>query len=358
MTGKNNPFSLRTVRKKLLIISKLAGIVLILSFLFFERLPLREEITGPLWMILVVLLMLAMDFVLGRLITRPVAELNESAGRMAGLDFSAPCRVGTGDEFGELSGNLNLMAENLRQALSGLEEANERLEQEVARGRELLRERRELVDNLSHEMKTPLGVIRAYAEGLQDTGDMAAQRKYTQVILSETDRMNELINILLDLSALEVGALGLADERFDLVELVETVAGRLLVDAPDGDFELEYELPEKRVFVRSDRSRMEQVLGNLLLNARKNVRPGGVLRLSLTAEEGRVGFSVWNQGRQIPEDQLEKIWIRFYRGSESAYRGSGLGLAIVARVLSMQGISYGAENVGEGVRFYFRMEED
>ena len=217
----------------------------------------------------------------------------------------------------------------------------------------LLSERKELVDSLSHEMKTPLGIIRAYAEGLQDEADEAKKQKYAQVIVSEVERMNGLIVTLLDLSALETGAASLNISRFDFVELAETVAGRLLIDAPDTDFELQYELPEQKAFVRTDRRRMEQVLENFMVNARKNVSPGGVLRLELTADDETLHFSIFNQGRPIPENDLPKIWTKFYRDSGAQYSGSGLGLSIVAQILSMQKLPYGVENQKDGVCFWF-----
>ena len=209
------------------------------------------------------------------------------------------------------------------------------------------------MDSLSHEMKTPLGIIRAYAEGLQDETDEAKKQKYAQVIVSEVERMNGLIVTLLDLSALESGAAQLNVTRFDFVELVETVAGRLLVDAPDADFDLQYELPERKVFVQTDRKRMEQVLGNLIVNAKKNVYPGGILRLELLSDRDALHFSIFNQGRPIPTDALPKIWTKFYRDSGAGYSGSGLGLSIVAQILSMQKLPYGAGNLLDGVRFWF-----
>ena len=98
---------------------------------------------------------------------------------------------------------------------------------------------------------------------------------------------------------------------------------------------------------------MEQVLGNLIVNARKNVYPGGVLRLQLTVDDGALHFSIFNQGRPIPESDLPEIWTKFYRDSGAEYSGSGLGLSIVAQILSMQNLPYGAENQEDGVRFYF-----
>ena len=334
-------FSLRTVQKKVLLLSKLAGAALIASYLLSAGLPVSEDASFLIWLGFVSLLVVGIDLLMGRFITRPLARLNASAKRMAGLDFSAPCDLASTDEFGELSASLNTMAENLQQALARLEGA--------------LDERRELVDSLSHEMKTPLGIMRAYAEGLQDETDEAKKQKYARIIVSETERMNGLIVTLLDLSALESGAARLSVTRFDFVELAETVAGRLLLDAPGTDFALDYALPEGAVYVRADRRRMEQALGNLLVNARKNVRPGGTLRLEVAAEGGALHVSVFNQGRQIPQEELPRIWTKFYRDSGVSYSGSGLGLSITAQILSMHSMPYGAENREDGVRFYFSL---
>ncbi len=346
-------FSVRTVRKKVLMLSKLAGIALIFSYILSTGLPVSKDASLLIWLGFVLLLILGIDFFMQRFITKPIDKLNASAKRLARLDFSAPCSLVSADEFGELSSSLNMMAENLQQTLSRLEDANTQLERDVEKERLLLAERKELVDSLSHEMKTPLGIIRAYAEGLQDETDEVQQRKYAQVIVSEAERMNNLIVTLLDLSALESGAASLNVTRFDFVELVETVAGRLLIDSPDADFELQYELPEQKIFAETDQRRMEQVLSNLIVNAKKNVYPGGVLRLELTVDDGMLHFSIFNQGRPIPENELPKIWTKFYRDSGAEYSGSGLGLSIVAQILSMQNLPYGAENQTDRVRFYF-----
>ena len=150
-------FTLRTVRKKIVMLSKITGLVLIFSYILSASLPVSENISFGIWFACVVILILAIDFFMGRFISKPVSELNISAKRMAGLDFSAACSLSSKDEFGELSVSLNQMAENLRQAISRLEDANTQLEKEVEKERLLLKERKELVDHLSHEIK-PLWV--------------------------------------------------------------------------------------------------------------------------------------------------------------------------------------------------------
>ncbi|MDE7312772.1 MAG: HAMP domain-containing histidine kinase [Eubacterium sp.] len=346
-------FSLRTVRKKIVMSSKIIGMVLIASYALSTRLPLRQELAHLAWMGFMVLLVFVVDYVLGRFISDPISEICASASRIARLDFSCPCPITSKDEFGGLAGNLNRMSENLQQALEKLENAKIQLEKEVEQERRLLEERKELVDRLSHEMKTPLGIIRAYAEGMQDEADEVKRQKYVGIIIAETERMSTLITELLDLSALENGAVSLTPERFDFVEFVETVAGRLLIDMPETEFELQYELPEHKVYVYADKARMEQVLSNLMINAQKNVLAHGILKISLVEQGGKLHFSVFNQGMPIPQDRLAQIWEKFYRDKNVKYSGSGLGLAIVAQILSMQKLEYGVKNLADGVVFFF-----
>lgn len=192
----NENMNIFTIRKKILLASKLIGVALISSYILSTKLPVNTDISFVIWSAFVVVLVCAIDLLMARFITKPVSELNEAARNMAELNFSHPCQVESRDEFGQLAESLNMMAENLQQAFSSLEDANRKLEQDVEQKKRLLAERKELVDNLSHEMKTPLSVIRAYAEGLQDETDEAKRQKYSKVIITETERMSRLITIL------------------------------------------------------------------------------------------------------------------------------------------------------------------
>lgn len=380
-------FGLKTIRKKVFLLSKLTGAVIVLFYLFTYELPVGDDMSFLIWFLLMVGVILLTDYLLGRYITRPVDELNRAAGRMAKLDFSKPCSIKSRDEFGELSGNLNTMAENLQRALfqlertnaeleqtnsqleqangrleqinGQLEQANSRLEVDVLQEKRRLEERKELADNLSHEMKTPLGIIRAYAEGLQDTGEEEKWR-YAQVIIGETERMNRMLTALLELSAMEAGAVRLASERIRFVEFTETEAGRLLMDLPDRDFLLEYELPDREYGIYADRAKLEQVLDNLIGNAKKHVAGGGTIRVTLTREEGRLRFGIYNQGERLGEEEMSHIWDKFYRAEKDRTGGNGLGLAITAGILRMHGWEYGVRNIEQGVEFFFYLpiEED
>ena len=352
-------FGLYSVRNKVFLLSKLSGALIILFYLVVEEFSINSKFEFWIWFIILVIFIMSIDFLLGKFISEPITSINKSAKSMSQLDFSNPCTVNTNDEFGELSRSLNTMSTNLQQALSDLESANIQLEKDVNKERMLLEQRKELVDTISHEMKTPLGIIRAYTEGLMDEVDEEKKKNYMNVIIEETDRMNNMIVSLLDLSALEAGVSKLNPERFDFIEFVETVAGRLLIDIPDANFYFTYDLPEYEVFVVADKMRMEQVVENLVINAKKHVVYNGNLDLSITCENGLLLFEIYNDGRFIEQDEISKIWSKFYRSVQSQRTGgSGLGLAIVSQILTMQGLEYGVNNRDRGVEFYFMIPID
>ncbi|MDE6363615.1 MAG: HAMP domain-containing protein, partial [Lachnospiraceae bacterium] len=148
-----------TIRKKILLASKLMGVILVLSYVFSTRLPFGKDVSLMIWLLFVAALICVIDLWMARFISKPVSELNDAAGHIANFDFSQPCRVAGHDEFGELSHSLNVMAGSLRKAFEELEHANAKLEQDVEQKTRLLAARKELVDTLSHEMQTPLGVV-------------------------------------------------------------------------------------------------------------------------------------------------------------------------------------------------------
>ncbi len=128
--------------EKIVMASKIARIILIVSYAVATRLPISRNLSLLLWMVFTVLLVLAMDYLLGRFISDPVSEISAAAEKMAQLDFSATCEIDSGDEFGNLAESLNQMAGNLKQALSALENANTRLEGDIQKERRLLKEKK------------------------------------------------------------------------------------------------------------------------------------------------------------------------------------------------------------------------
>ncbi len=343
---------LHSIQKKILLISKLFGVILGILYIIALKSPSDNFALYGLLVVIAAIILIA-DHCLKVFITNPLIKINQITNKIANLDFSETCNILSKDEYGELSQNINKMAANLQKALKELEAINLQLEKDVQQKEQLLIERKELVDSLSHEMKTPIGIIRAYAEGMENNDDLFLKEKYTKIIIGETERMSRLISTLIDLSALESGAYALHTERFEFIEFVETIAGRLLLDIPNCNFEFQYDLPENKIYVCTDKHRMEQVIENLVLNARKNVCDQGILKVTVEENLDIIKFRIFNQGKFIPETVIKKIWNKFYRTLETEYEGTGLGLAIVAQILTMQEYTYGVKNKMDGVEFYF-----
>ncbi len=345
-----------TINKKIFLLSKLIAIVIILALFISNRFKLNSVFSIILLIAFLAFFMILLELIMYKIVSEPVQSLEKSAKKMAKLDFSEYCNIDTKDEYGSLAKNLNIMADNLQDTLNKLENANIKLKNDIEREKDLLLERKILIDNLSHEMKTPLGIINAYAEGIKDTKDENKKLKYLDNIIDSTKEMSELINWLLDLSSLESGIAVLNYEKIDFIEMVETVAGRLLMDLPYKNFILKYELPENKVFISTDVKRMEQVLNNLILNAKNYVIDNGIIDIRIKEEDNFVKFTIYNDCNKISEDELEKIWDKFYiRNIEES--GSGLGLAIVSQILDIQGIDYGVNAVKNGIEFYINIEK-
>lgn len=352
MKGIIYKMELFSIQKKILLVSKLSGISLGILFIIALKAPEDNSALYGLLLVIVAII-LTMDHYLKCFITKPLLKINIVTNKIANLDFSEMCNISSKDEYGELAQNINKMSVNLQKVLHELETTNLQLEKDVRQKECLLAERKELVDNLSHEMKTPIGIIRAYAEAMENNNDFAIKEKYTKVIIEETERMSKLISTLIDLSSLESGVYDLHKERFEFVEFVETIAGRLLLDIPNCNFVFQYDLPDNKIYVETDKRRMEQVIENYFLNAKKNVKLDGILKLTVKEERQKVIFRIFNQGKSIPESVIGKIWDKFYRTSETEYEGTGLGLAIAAQILNMQNFEYGVANKEGGVEFYF-----
>lgn len=344
-----------TIEKKYFYFSRLVRLLIsILYPMMFLVAPLKyKSLLLFIWFALFIGSEYVQEFYLRRIITKPIISITDAAQKIASLDFKARCEVQSDDELGILSTSLNTLSFNLQKAMGELNLANEQLKKDVQHERILLEQRKELVDVLSHEMKTPLGLIRAYTEGLKVESSEEKRQQYMKAILSAAERMNHTIVSLLDLSALEAGTSSLSEECFDFIELVETVGGRLLLDVPGAKYRFSYELPEEKIFIKADKQRMEQVLENLISNAKKYVYENGEIRLVVKQENLQIYFSIFNQGSHISEQDIYRIWKKFYRGQKNGNNSSGLGLAIVSQILSMYQVSYGAKNQTDGVEFFF-----
>ncbi|MGE6548675.1 ATP-binding protein [Bacillus mycoides] len=309
-------------------------------------------------LIIVFLVIILLSFYYSKIIIKPLIKINRVTKKMANFDFSEKLPVTADDEIGGLSSGINTLSVNLKDRIDRLNVANTKLQQDIERERQLEKTRKEFISGVSHELKTPLSVIRSFAEGIQD-GVSKDTTYYTNVILEETDNMNRLIVEMLELAKLESGTYKLEMSTFSIGELIQQVYTKLLFSMEEKHLQVDIHA-DSSLFVKANRSRIEQVVVNLLSNAIRYTPDGEKIHVSVIETEDTVKIKIENTGNPIPEESLEKIWDRFYRLDASRSRhtgGTGLGLSIVKNILDLHHAEYGVYNTTNSVVFYFNLQK-
>lgn len=292
--------------------------------------------------------------------TKPVLKLTEIAKRMSELDFEIRYPVTTHDEIGVLGSSINTLSETLEKTISELKAANNELQRDIEEKTQIDEMRKEFLSNVSHELKTPIALIQGYAEGLYDNinDDSGSREFYCEVIIDEAGKMNKMVKKLLTLNQIEFGKNTLSFERFDITELVKQVINSASLLA--GQKGAVINMPDyEPVYVWADEYMVEEVVTNYISNAVNHV--AGAMRIDVNIERcgDVVRVSVFNTGNCIPEDELDKIWIKFYKVDKARtreYGGSGIGLSIVRAVMNSMNRQCGVLNHEDGVEFWFELD--
>ena len=271
--------------------------------------------------------------VIARRISRPLAEINESAKALAEGDYAIRFGEQGAREVRELARTLNYAAGELSK-VEGL--------------------RRDLLANVSHDLRTPLTMIKGYSEVMRDLpGENTPEN--VQIIIDEAERLTNLVNDLLDLSKLEAGVLPLEKTRFNLTESIRGILHRY-------DKLADYQFPflyREEVWVDADELKISQVVYNLVNNAITYSGKDKTITLRQELWQGKVRVSVTDTGEGIPQEKLKDIWERYYKVDKEhkrAQMGSGLGLSIVKNILDMHGGTYGVTStLGQGSTFWFEL---
>ncbi|MGE5379583.1 MAG: sensor histidine kinase [Methylocystaceae bacterium] len=236
-----------------------------------------------------------------------------------------------------------------------LREANVRLVEIIERERELEKMRKEFISQVSHELKSPLGLVGGYAEALLDDIKEEKRNHYLSIIIDEVKRMGKLINNMLSLSQLEGGNVKLRRSWFDLESLINKVTGRYSDIAEEREVIIEINTPGG-IMVDGDPIQIEHVLENFVTNALRYTKEKGTIEISVLPEGELVRTNIYNEGLNIEAEDIERIWEPFYRADKSGnkkYGGTGLGLTVARTILQMHQSSYGFDNLPGGVQFYF-----
>lgn len=299
-------------------------------------------------------------WIFARRISDPIKELAELSKRMTKLDFDARYTSGGENEIGVLGNNFNIMSEHLEKTISELKCANNQLQEDIEEKEKVEKMRNEFLGNVSHELKTPIALIQGYAEGLKEgiLEDPESKDYYCDVIIDEAAKMNKMVKNLLILNQLEFGDEVQEYERFDLTGLIKGVLSSCELLFRQAEAKVDF-IADETVYVWADEFKTEQVLRNYITNAIHHVDNEKRIEIRVISKGEVVRVSVFNSGKQIPEEDLPKLWDKFYKVDKAhtrMYGGNGIGLSIVKAIMESFHREYGVKNFDNGVQFWFELD--
>lgn len=291
--------------------------------------------------LLLTLMASLISFVLARHFSRPIQKIKDAVEKLTEGDLTATPQVRRSDELGALSDSVEKLGCELRRV-------------------DVLR--KEVIANVSHELRAPLSLITGYSEMVRDVtgGDEKARRQNMELIIREANRLSEMVDDIMDYSQMQAGYSELKREVCNLYELAQSSVEYGRSVARQYDVSVLFESYSKDIPIRLDAMKLSQVLRNLLNNAVNHTENGRAIEVKITGNEKAVVVSVTNPGEEIPADRLKQIWERYQRVQHQGGRkeGTGIGLAIVSTILTAHGLDYGA-NSGDGRNcFWFSIAND
>ena len=295
----------------------------------------------------------------------PILELNDIAKQVSKLNFSQryiPSK--SNDEMDQLGESINMMSDKLENTINELRKNNDELERDIKEKSKIDEMRTQFISDVSHELKTPIALIQGYAEGLVENvnNDEESRKFYAEVILDEADKMDKLVKQLLELMKLEYGKREFNNTKFDIVSLIKEELRKCDVMIKEQNIKATLE-NEEPIYVEADDFYIEQVVTNYITNAikySKEINGKKEIKIEVTEElDGMARISVYNTVDNFTEDEMKKIWGRFYKIDSSRNRasgGTGIGLSLVKAVMNNYDNKYGVQNRVDGVEFYFELK--
>ena len=293
-------------------------------------------------------------------------ELNNISKKISNLDFIQKYKVtNADDEINNLGKSINTMSDKLETTIKQLRSSNNELERDIEEKSKIDEMRKSFISDVSHELKTPIALIQGYSEGLLENvnTDDESRKFYAEVILDESNKMDRLVKQLLELMKLEYGKREFNDKKFNIVEVEKEVIRKSKVMLDEKNIEVQWENTDE-INVFADDFYIEQVITNYITNAIKNIKEVQnckIIKISnyINKSTNKVCVKVFNTGEHIKEEDLDRIWNRFYKVDESRNRsagGTGIGLAFVKAIMNNYDNKYGVNNVDAGVEFYFELD--
>ena len=319
---------------------------------------IRQSIrqTAPVILCLIIILAAVIAFLFSRVVTKPVLRISSVAKNMSQLSLDWDCVENRTDELGVLQKSLNILSRNLSTALSDLQKANSKLQRDIEKEKALEKERMEFFSAVSHELKTPITVIKGQLEGmLLDVGAYKDHKKYLARSLEVANTMESMVQEILTISRLETSGASIVHSQFDIAQYLKTYLSSTedLMIRKNLTLHTDIEVP---ALVLGDSRLLSKVIGNLISNAIFYSPPDNDIYIAAKTQSGKFRFGIENTGVHIPNEDLSKIFEPFYRVDHSRSRqtgGSGLGLYIVQKILKQHGSECNVTNTERGVCFSF-----
>ncbi|MDF9449716.1 two-component sensor histidine kinase [Bacillus toyonensis] len=295
----------------------------------------------------VVVLIFLASFYYSKQIAKPLLKINDTTKKIAHLDFTEKIPITSKDEIGDLSKNINTLSNKLHSHIG-------QLEQDIEKERKLEKTRKEFISGVSHELKTPLSIMKSCISILKDGVAEHKKEYYFQAMEREVDKMDTLILDMLELAKFESGTYKMKKDSFYIDTVIEDICEHLSVEMEKKELRVHKNIRSFEVI--ANQGRIEQVIVNFITNAIRYTPNKEDIIISTIDEKDRIKVCIENKGTHIEEEQLDKIWDRFYRVDAARHRsqgGTGLGLAISKNILELHEAEYGVKNTEDGVLFYF-----
>lgn len=309
------------------------------------------------WLIVVIVFISTLTaYLYSRYITRPVVRLSKISKKMSDLEFNWICDEKRNDEFGILSSSLNELSQKLSTALSELKSANESLQMDIETERRLEQKRLEFFSAVSHELKTPITVMKGQLEGMMyQVGIYKNRDKYLARSYSVACTMEEMVQEILTVSRMETSGFVPQIEEFDLGKLVKECAHKQDDLFIQKNMEVSYHISDA-LYTWGDKKLLQKAVNNIISNAIHYSPDGAKIQIEVYNEDEKVTVRVENSGVHLDEEAAPRIFEAFFRVEKSRNRntgGSGLGLYIVKMILEIHKARYKIENTITGVAFTF-----
>lgn len=295
----------------------------------------------------VVILIFLASFYYSKQIAKPLLKINDTTKKIAHLDFTEKIPITSKDEIGDLSQNINTLSNKLHSHIG-------QLEQDIEKERKLENTRKEFIAGVSHELKTPLSIMKSCISILKDGVAEHKKDYYFQAMEKEVDKMDILILDMLELAKFESGTYNMKMDSFYIDGVIEEICEQLSSEIEKKELSVHKHICPAEVV--GNQNRIEQVIVNFITNAIRYTPHKEDIIISTIDGKDHIKVCIENKGAHIEEEQLDKIWDRFYRVDAARKRsqgGTGLGLAISKNILELHNAEYGVKNTEDGVLFYF-----